>query len=160
MALTAVASAAAAPVLHAAQGAGQFMAPHGVRAFSFSARQMADGSVRGGAHLTIPGIDFVADMSIDCLRVDGNAAVMSGRFERANEPYSGLVGNPLIFAVIDNGSGGKPAPDVMTAVLDAPAFAPPFTEEQEPVPTCDEADIAALFGGFTVPTDQVNVGVR
>lgn len=105
----------------AASGSGNVTIGDANRTFSFTARQYPDGSVKGEAELharqfpvPIPQGAF-GHLTIDCLRVVGNVAIMSGTFTSSS--LSVIVGAGGIFAVEDNGNNGKPNPDRMSEVL-------------------------------------------
>lgn len=119
--LVAAASALGAGSPVSASGSGHVTIGGENRTFSFTARTDADGRVKGQAELharqfsvPIPQGAF-GHLEIDCLQVVGNTAVMSGTFTSSSIPA--IVGAGGIFAVEDNGTGGKPAPDRMSEVL-------------------------------------------
>ena len=115
------AAATAAGTGPSASGAGHVTISGANRTFSFTAGQHTNGSVKGQAELHarqfpvgLPQGAF-GHMEIDCLRVTGNIAIMSGTFTSSSLPV--IVGAGGIFAVEDNGNGGKPAADRMSEVL-------------------------------------------
>ena len=75
------------------------------RSFSFSARQYADGSVNGQLQLNSRGFDVFVHIEIDCLRVVGNTAYMSGRITHTSNPAEGELGELNRVIVRDNGEG-------------------------------------------------------
>ena len=80
------------------------------RQFSFSARRLADGSVRGNAVLHNPAFEteegqrYQLQVNITCLRVVGNVAIFGGTTRRTNDPN--LV-DAVFFSVQDNGEPGR-----------------------------------------------------
>lgn len=75
------------------------------RSFSFSARTYADGRVNGQLQLNSRGADVFVHIAIDCLRVNGNTAFMSGRITHTSNPAEGEVGELNRVMVVDNGEG-------------------------------------------------------
>jgi hypothetical protein len=97
LALAAVAAqtapAAPNPVVKSATDAGHMVRPDGTfRSFSFSARKYADGSVNGQLQLNRRGFDVFVHIRIDCLRVVGNTAHMSGHITHTSNPAEGELG--------------------------------------------------------------------
>ena len=82
-----------------------------LRSFSFSARKFADGTLKGELQLNSRSFDVVVHIKIDCLRVVGNVAHMSGRITRVSNPDEGEVGELNRVEVRDNGEGRKAPPD-------------------------------------------------
>jgi hypothetical protein len=105
VALSITSARAAGPT--AATGAGTLTILGELRNFSFSAI-LANGTVQGQAQLNNRQQDAVDHLDIDCLKVVGNTAVVSGVVTRSN---SGQLGNTGVFAVQDNGEGNNAAPD-------------------------------------------------
>jgi hypothetical protein len=101
-----------------------------LRTFSFTAVQHEDGTVTGQAELFNRIFDSRFHIAIDCLRIIGNLAVLSGVVAQVVSDCTGpdciAVGDAAIFAVRDNGEGNSTTADEMTGV----AF--PFSF---PVPT-------------------------
>jgi hypothetical protein len=87
-------------------------------------------------------------MNIDCLRVEGNTAVMSGTYTPA---YGTL---PFVVAVTDNGQGAGAPPDVITGVFDQGDLG------VGQVPTCINADIKSLFNLHTFVVEMGSVIVN
>lgn len=98
--------AATHPVVNSATGSGHMVRPDGtVRSFSFSARKYADGSVNGQLQLNSRSFDVFVHIEIDCLRVVGNTAYMSGRITHTSNPAEGEIGELNRAIVRDNGEG-------------------------------------------------------
>jgi hypothetical protein len=90
---------------------------------SFNARTKANGSTSGEVVLTgsasVPDQDVdgegvsggssivtvALNVAIDCLKINGNAAAMSGEITDANIPA--FIGRRALLAVVDNGEGSK-----------------------------------------------------
>jgi hypothetical protein len=107
MALAAqTAPAAPNPVVNSATGSGHMVRPDGTfRSFSFSARRYADGSVNGQLQLNSRGFEVFVHIRIDCLRVVGNTAYMSGFITHTSNPAEGEIGELNRAIVRDNGEG-------------------------------------------------------
>ena len=105
-------------IVQSATGSGQFQftSDTGVtalRTFSFEARKLSDGRVRGEAQVKNRATGQTLNIHIDCLNVIGNIAVMSGIAWSATGPGN-TDGDDQIFAVKDNGQGANAAPDEVT----------------------------------------------
>lgn len=152
---TAMASASVGPSASVALASGATHSAHGsvqnhitggaLRIFTFSARG-TNGGATGSAQVVLAGM-VVVQMNIDCLRVEGNTAVMSGTYTQA---FDG--GEAFVVAVTDNGVGTNARPDVITPVLD--------DADIGQVPTCLNADITALFGFRTFVVEMGNLIVN
>jgi hypothetical protein len=127
---TAVAKApgASQAVVASATGSGHMVRPDGTfRSFSFSARKYADGTSKGELQLNSRSFDVVVHIKIDCLRVVGNVAHMSGRITRVSNPDEGEVGELNRVEVRDNGEGGNAPPDQISTIPANPGDADPTT---------------------------------
>lgn len=90
-----------------ATGSGHFMRNGALRTFAFQAERSADGTVRGMANLHSRSAGVYEHIAIDCLRVVGNVAYMSGMVVNSNP--SDITGAQARFAVVDNAEGsGEP----------------------------------------------------
>ena len=78
------------------------------RQFSFSAKVMSDGSVRGNAILHNPSFDpkYDAHFDITCLQIDGNRASMGGSIRKTSDPVFNDEFDAAFFTVFDNGEPG------------------------------------------------------
>jgi hypothetical protein len=127
---TAVAQAPAASkaVVASATGSGHMVRPDGTfRSFSFTARKYADGTSKGELQLNSRSFDVVVHIKIDCLRVVGNVAHMSGRITRVSNPDEGEVGELNRVEVRDNGEGTNAPPDQVSTIPVNPGDADPTT---------------------------------
>ena len=114
---TSGAPAASNPVVASATGSGHQFRPDGtLRSFSFAAQQRADGTVTGQLELNSRSFDVFVHIDIDCLRVEGDVAYMSGRVTYSSNPAEGVVGELNRWAVEDNGEGGNAAPDRISTI--------------------------------------------
>jgi hypothetical protein len=148
---TAVAKAPAASqaVVASATGSGHMVRPDGTfRSFSFSARKYADGTSAGELQLNSRSFDVVVHIKIDCLRVVGNVAHMSGRITRVSNPDEGEVGELNRVEVRDNGEGDEAPPDQISTIPANPGDADPTT--------CVDAPTNATIR----PVQRGNVQVR
>jgi hypothetical protein len=94
------------PVVGAATGSGHMVRPDGTfRSFSFSARRYADGRVKGQLQLNSRSFDVHVHIAIDCLRIEGNTAHMSGRITHTSDPEQAEIGELNRVVVVDNGEG-------------------------------------------------------
>jgi hypothetical protein len=122
------APAASQSVVASATGSGHMVRPDGTfRSFSFSARRYADGTSDGQLQLNSRSFDVVVHIRIDCLRVVGNVAHMSGRITRINNPEEGDVGELNRVEVRDNGEGNDAPPDQVSTIPANPGDADPTT---------------------------------
>jgi hypothetical protein len=78
------------------------------RQFSFSARQMADGSVKGSGILHNPSFDpkYDAQFDITCLQVVGNRASFGASIRKTSDPVFNDEFDAAFFTVFDNGEPG------------------------------------------------------
>ena len=78
------------------------------RQFSFSARQMRDGTVQGTAILHNPSFDpkYDAQFDITCLQVVGNRASFGGSVRKSSDPVFNDEFDAAFFTVFDNGQPG------------------------------------------------------
>ena len=78
------------------------------RQFSFSARQMPDGSVQGSAIIHNPSFDpkYSAQFDISCLKVEGNRASFGGSIRKTSDPVFNDEFDAAFFTVFDNGTPG------------------------------------------------------
>jgi hypothetical protein len=78
------------------------------RQFSFSARIMADGTVKGSAVLHNPSFDpkYDAQFNITCLQIVGNRASFGGSIRKTSDPVFNDEFDAAFFTVFDNGEPG------------------------------------------------------
>ena len=78
------------------------------RQFSFSARVMPDGSVKGSGILHNPSFDpkYDAQFDITCLQVVGNRASFGGSIRKTSDPVFNDEFDAAFFTVFDNGEPG------------------------------------------------------
>ena len=78
------------------------------RQFSFSAREMSDGSIQGSAILHNPSFDpkYDAQFDITCLQIDGNRASFGGSIRKTSDPVFNDEFDAAFFTVFDNGEPG------------------------------------------------------
>ncbi|MBC7382713.1 MAG: hypothetical protein H7296_06910 [Bacteroidia bacterium] len=89
------------------------------RRFSFHANTMPDGSVQGSGVLTYTGGEYKIKFDINCLKVTGNTAIMSGNITSVSGPeavnFPGYVeGTLVVFKVTDNGEGSNASSDQLS----------------------------------------------
>jgi hypothetical protein len=112
-------AAVTSPVTLAVTGSGHYTAAEGQwRTFSFTVRQMPDGTVQGRfagtAHLPDGGVNHWAG-PLTCVVVDGTEAWFGGVYERATNPA--LVGTGFTVKVEDNGEGRRADPDMISRAM-------------------------------------------
>lgn len=78
------------------------------RQFSFSAKQMSDGTVQGNAVIHNPEFDprYDAQFDITCLQVVGNRASLGGSVRKTSDPVFNDEFDAAFFTVFDNGEPG------------------------------------------------------
>ena len=79
------------------------------RQFSFSARILANGTVKGTAMIHNPSFDptYAAQFDITCLIIDGNRASFGGSVKRTTDPVFNDEFDAAFFTVFDNGEPGE-----------------------------------------------------
>lgn len=78
------------------------------RQFSFSARQMPDGTVQGSAILHNPSFDpkYDVHLNISCLQIVGNRASFGASIKKTSDPVFNDEFDAAFFTVFDNGEPG------------------------------------------------------
>ena len=78
------------------------------RQFSFSARQLPDGTVQGNAVLHNPSFDpkYDVQFEITCLQVVGNRVSFGGSIRKSSDPVFNDEFDAAFFTVFDNGEPG------------------------------------------------------
>jgi hypothetical protein len=108
------AHAAGAGIVASATGSGNTTVGGELRTFSFVARMDANGVATGMAQVNNRMVGEMFQLSVDCLKVVGDTAIVGGVFTRHTDTHAvGLTG---IFAVRDSGEGST-APDRITQVF-------------------------------------------
>jgi hypothetical protein len=79
------------------------------RQFSFSARIMPNGTVKGSAILHNPSFDpkYDAHFDITCLQIVGNRASFGGSIKKTSDPVFNDEFDAAFFTVFDNGEPGN-----------------------------------------------------
>ena len=103
-------------VVASATGSGHMLRNGFYRTFSFSARTYSDGTSKGELQLRSPEFDVVVHLEIDCLRVVGNRAHMSGVVSFTSNPDEAFVGEHNRLVVEDNGEGPAAPPDMVSGI--------------------------------------------
>ncbi len=77
------------------------------RQFSFSARIMSNGTVKGMGILHNPSFDpkYDAQFDITCLQIVGNRASLGGSIRKTSDPVFNDEFDAVFFTVFDNGEG-------------------------------------------------------
>jgi hypothetical protein len=119
-------------VVASATGSGHMIRSGFNRTFSFSAVKRADGTVTGQIQLNSRSLAVVVHIRVDCLRIEGNKAHMSGRVTRSSDPSQGFVGELNRLVVEDNGEGQNAPPDMISGIPENPGNADPATCETNP----------------------------
>ena len=78
------------------------------RQFSFSARIMSDGTVKGMGIIHNPSFDptYSAQFDITCLQIVGNRASFGGSIKKTSDPVFNDEFDAAFFTVFDNGEPG------------------------------------------------------
>ena len=96
--------------LPAASGHGNLVMEGALRTFSFQAREFRDGHVQGNLVLKNRHLGVRARADIDCLRIDGDEAILSGILTQLDGIEDNFIGDEVWFRVRDNGEGrGDPS---------------------------------------------------
>ncbi len=103
-------------VVASATGSGHMVRNGFYRTFSFSARTYSDGTSEGELQLHSPEFDVIVHLEIDCLRVAGNRAHMSGAITYSSDPNEAFVGEHNRLVVEDNGEGQAAPPDMVSGI--------------------------------------------
>ncbi len=115
--IAALASPAASnAVENNASGSGLLTVNGEKRTFSFTAIRYSDGTAHGQAQVKNRSLDVRVHLEIDCLRVVGNIAHMSGVVTATSDPTVAELGERSRFAVQDNGEGGGAPTDLITTI--------------------------------------------
>ena len=147
--LTAGTSIAVAQIVASATGSGQFHTSGSLRTFTFNANTDSSGTTTGQTQGNNRAAGVKWHGSLNCLNVVGNVATMAGVVTDITpglgDPF--LVGNFIVFQVIDNGEGSNAPPDLISLTFFFPAGSPN--------PGCTG------FGVFaTIPIEHGNVQVH
>jgi hypothetical protein len=106
---------AGATIVASASGSGSTTGAGELRTFSFIARIDSNGVASGTAQVNNRSVDEKFQLRIDCLKIFGNLAIVSGVFNRHDDAHAvGLTG---IFAVVDAGEGSASQADLVTQVF-------------------------------------------
>jgi hypothetical protein len=116
-------------VVASATGSGHMVRNGFYRTFSFSARKYADGTSTGQLQLRSPEFDVVVHLELNCLRVVGNRAHMSGVITRTSNTAEAFVGERNRLVVEDNGEGPAAPPDRVSGIPANPGNTNPETCE-------------------------------
>lgn len=103
-------------VVASATGAGHMIRNGFNRTFSFQAHKYADGTSKGQLQLSSREFDVVVHLEINCLRVVGNRAHMSGVITHTSNTDEAFVGERNRLVVEDNGEGPGAAPDMVSGI--------------------------------------------
>ena len=147
--LTLGSGVAVAQVVASATGSGHIHISGSLRTFTFNANTDSSGVTSGQTQGDNRSSGTKWHGTLNCLNVVGNVATMAGVVTDITpglgDPF--LVGNFIVFQVIDNGEGSKAPPDLISLTFFFPAGSPN--------PGCTG------FGVFaTSPIEQGNVQVH
>jgi hypothetical protein len=90
------------------------------RQFSFSAKQMPNGTVQGNAIIHNPSFDpkYDANIKITCLQVVGNRASFGGTVRKSSDPAFNDEFDAAFFTVYDNGEPGTGVDTISSVFFD------------------------------------------
>ncbi|HLE99121.1 MAG TPA: hypothetical protein VI503_00250 [Gaiellaceae bacterium] len=123
------ASGSSNAVVASATGSGHMTRNGFNRTFSFQAQKFADGTTRGQLELLSREFDVVIHLAVDCLRVVGNRAHLSGLITFTSNTDEAFVGELNRLVVEDNGEGRAAPPDMVSGIPANPGNANPETCE-------------------------------
>lgn len=103
-------------VVASATGSGHMVRNGFYRTFSFTAQKHADGTSGGQLQLRSPEFGVVVHLAIDCMRVVGNRAHMSGVITYTSNTDEAFVGELNRLVVEDNGEGPAAPPDMVSGI--------------------------------------------
>lgn len=117
--------------------------------YSLTATQWADGSVAGQWQDSFGGGNGGLHMTVDCMVVEGNKALVGGVVTKAPAGYPQIVGTRAITMVVDNGTSANDPADQIS---------PSFVGLDE-TRTCDTFSIGGNIAGYLndLFTGQVTV---
>jgi len=141
-------------------GAGHFAGGHGnlvmegsLRTFTFQARQSRDGSVQGSMELKNRQLGVRAHADLDCLRIEGDEAFLSGVLTRVSGIDGSIVGDEVWFHVRDNGEGrGDPADRISLVIVEVMSAPSEFFTCETPL-----SDILAAFPDLADDLDLMDI---
>jgi hypothetical protein len=147
--LTLGTEAAVAQIVASATGSGHFHVSGSLRTFTFNANTDSSGVTTGQTQADNRSAGIKWHGTLNCLNVVGNVATMAGVITDITpglgDPF--LVGNFIVFQVIDNGEGSNAPADLISLTFFFPAGSPN--------PGCTG------FGVFaTIPVEHGNVQVH
>ena len=116
-------------VVASATGSGHMVRNGFYRTFSFSAQKSPDGTSTGQLQLRSPEFDVVVHLDLNCLRVVGNRAHMSGFVTYTSDTDEAFVGEHNRLVVEDNGEGPAAPPDMVSGIPANPDNTNPETCE-------------------------------
>ena len=124
--LTLGSSVALAQVVASATGSGHFHVSGDLRTFTFNANTDSSGVTTGQTQGFTRNAGVKWHGTLNCLNVVGNVATMSGVVTDITpglgDPF--LVGNFIVFQVIDDGQGQNAPPDLISLTFFFPAGSP------------------------------------
>lgn len=100
-----------------ASGHGNLLTDGELRTFSFHARTLKNGMIRGSLVVKNRELGIRVKAKIDCLDINGNQATMSGVITQVNGDDPSLIGDEIWFRVEDNGEGHRNTGDRITLVI-------------------------------------------
>ena len=116
-------------VVASATGSGHMLRNGFYRTFTFTARKYTDGTSKGELQLRSPEFDVHVILKLDCLRVVGNRAHMSGVIIYTCNTDEAFVGEHNRLVVEDNGERPDLTPDMVSGIPANPGNANPETCE-------------------------------
>lgn len=102
--------------VHQVSGSGTVDWPGGRVTYAFKAQSDSGGVARGQAQFNFRGVPGKLHVIIDCLRVDGNNAWLSGEITKSDISFAN-VGDETFWQVEDNGGGAAAEPDMISTVF-------------------------------------------
>lgn len=123
-----------------ASGHGNLVMEGALRTFSFHAREFNSGHVEGSLELKNRQVGVRAHATLDCLRLQGNEAFVSGVLTQVDGVDGTFIGDEVWFHVRDNGEGrGDPPDQVTLMIVEVPSAPATFFDCETPLAEIFEA---------------------
>ena len=152
----------------AASGHGNLVMEGALRTFSFQAREFRNGRVQGSLVLKNRHLGVRARADIDCLRIDGDEAILSGVLTHVDGIEGNFIGDEVWSRVRDNGEGrGDPSDQISLVIVEVAATPPEFFTCETPLDDIldafpeleDDLELQDIIGG-NVQVKSQNLGLE
>ena len=106
-------------------GHGNLVMDGALRTFSFHVKESKDGDVKGSFELKNRQVGVRVHAHLNCLRVNGNEAFISGVLTQVDGIAGNFIGDEVWFHVKDNGEGRGDPPDQISLAMVELSLVPP-----------------------------------